>query len=176
MERFPEPLLPRAMAGKEKLERVNLCLSRYLEYIAIGGLLLMMSVTTVDVVGAKLFRWRVFGAIDMVMLAQIVAIALSGGATLIAGRHIAVEFFVRKLPKGTRKLIDFLVSLMLLGFVLIAMGRLIYLGHSFQQSGEHSATAYIPLFPFAYVIALGFVPFILWGLVKILEGFEGGDK
>lgn len=161
------------MSIRERLERANFLFSTYLEFVAIVGLLLIMLITTVDVVGAKLFRWRVFGAIDMVMLSQIVAIALSGGATLISGRHIAVEFFLRVLPNRARRIIAVAVSLMLLAFCSIALWRLVLLGHSFRESGEHSATAYIPLFPFAYVIALGFVPFILWCLVRILRGGEG---
>jgi len=158
------------MAIRERIERANLRFSEVLEYAAIVGLLLIMVITTVDVVGAKVFRWRVFGAIDMVMLSQIVAISLSGGATLIAGRHIAVEFFLRVLPQGVRRAIGVVVSLMLVGFCSIAVWRLVVLGRSFQESGEHSATAYIPLFPFAYVIALGLVPFVLWGIGRILEG------
>lgn len=160
------------MTIKERIERITLRFSEVLEYAAIVGLLLIMVITTVDVVGAKVFQWRVFGAIDIVMLSQIVAISFSGGVTLIAGRHIAVEFFLRLLPRGARKAIGVAVSLMLIGFCSMAIWRLVVLGCSFQRSGEHSATAYIPLFPFAYAIALGLIPFVLWGIGRILE--EGG--
>ncbi|MEM4523238.1 MAG: TRAP transporter small permease [Nitrososphaeria archaeon] len=144
-------------------------ISHQLESIGAVAILVIMCVTCVDIVGAKLLKWRLFGAIDIVMLSQVVAISLSAGATLLAGRHITVEFFLRRLSRKSQKVINLCVYFVLIAFTSIAIWRLALLGYSFYKSGEHSATAKIPLFPFPLVISIGLLPFVLKYLERISE-------
>jgi TRAP-type C4-dicarboxylate transport system permease small subunit len=132
-------------------------------------MLLMMAITCIDVVGAKVFLWRLLGAIDIVMLSQIVAVAFAASMSLILGRHIRVEFFVTRLPRRAQTVINSIVSLLGLGLFSVIIWRLCVLGHSFQTSGEYSATAYIPYYPFAYGIALASIPVCLVFLVEFLK-------
>ena len=90
----------------EKFRKFNQKISDWMENISLFALLFMMCTTCVDVVGTKVFRISVFGAIDMIML----------GFAL---------------------------------FVIISWRLLLY-GYSLQIGGEESATARIPLYPFAY--------------------------
>jgi TRAP-type C4-dicarboxylate transport system permease small subunit len=133
----------------------------------------MVAITCIDVVGAKVFRWRILGAIDIVMLSQIVVISFAASMSLIIGRHIRVEFFVNLLPRRTQEVIESIV--LLLGLVLFSaiIWRLYVLGQSFQTSGEYSATAHIPYYPFAYAIALASIP--VW-LVLLLEFLKSLTK
>jgi TRAP-type C4-dicarboxylate transport system permease small subunit len=153
----------------EKFERFNRRLSGWCEWLGLAAMLLMMSITCIDVVGAKLFKWRLLGAIDIVMLTQIVAIAFAGGMTLILGRHIKVEFFVKLLPQGIQKVVNSFVLLLSLGLFMLVIWRLCVQGYSFQTSGEYSSTAYIPLYPFAYAIALATIPVCLVLLVEFIK-------
>ena len=81
-----------------KFERFNRRLSGWCEWLGIAAMLLTMVITCLDVVGAKVFLTPVLGAIDIVMLSQIVAISFAASMALIVGRHIRVEFFYRLLP------------------------------------------------------------------------------
>ena len=153
----------------DKFERVNRLLSDLFEWIGLAAMLLMMVITCIDVVGAKVFRWRLLGAIDIVMLAQIVAISFAVGMTLILGRHIRVEFFFNLLPRRAQKVINSFVLLLGLGLFILVIWRLCVLGHSFQTSGEYSPTAYIPHYPFAYAIALASIPVCLVFLLEFLK-------
>ena len=149
------------MAFLKGLERFNRLISGVMEWIGIFAFLLMMGITFADVIGAKLFRTPVFGSIDVVMLAQLVAVSFAASMTLIAGRHVQVEFFVRLLPERLQVILDCIVHL--LGFtlsVLIVWHLFIY-GYSFQTGGEESATAQIPLFPFVYSTAVACIPLCL---------------
>jgi len=145
----------------DKFERFNRRLSDWFEWVAFAGMLLVMSITCIDVVGAKVFRWPLLGALDMVMLAQIVAIAFAASMALIMGRHIQVEFFVKLLPRQARAVIDAFVLLLGLGLFIVIMWRLAVLGHLFQTAGEYSATIHIPYYPFAYGIAFASIPICL---------------
>lgn len=158
----------------EKFEKFNVKLSRVCEWLSIGAMLLMVAVTCIDVVGAKFFKMPLPGSIDIVMLAQVVAIAFAAGMALIKGRHIQVEFFVRLLPRGLQKVIGICVLLLTLGLFSAIIWRLIVLGYSFQTSGEYSATIRIPYYPFAYGIALACVPVWLVTLVQLLKSLTMG--
>ena len=98
------------MSGR--LERFNHRLSEWFEWVGLAGMLLVMVITCVDVVGAKVFLWRLLGAIDMVMLSQIVATAFAGGMTLILRRHIQVEFLFQLLSVRVQAVIDCFTSLL----------------------------------------------------------------
>jgi TRAP-type C4-dicarboxylate transport system permease small subunit len=152
-----------------RLERFNRRLSDLFEWVGLAGMLLVMVITCVDVVGAKVFLWRLLGAIDMVMLSQIVATAFAAGMTLILRRHIQVEFLFQLLPVRVQAVIDSLVSLLGFLFFGLTIWRLCVLGNNFYVSGDYSATARIPHYPFVYGIALAFVPVCLVLLAEFVQ-------
>ncbi len=151
----------------------NRRLSGCFEYIGVAALMLMMAVTCIDVVGAKVFSWRLFGAIDIVMLSQSVAISFAAGMALIFGRHIQVEFFIALLPKPVQAIIDSLIFLLGFGLFGLIIWRLFALAIKFQATGEYSATASIPYHPFAYGIALAMIPVCLVLLHGFLTSIRG---
>ena len=135
-------------------------------------MLLMMVTTCIDVVGAKVFRWRLFGAIDIVMLSQLVAISFATSMALILGRHIQVEFFYNMWSRRTQAVIGSVVLLFQLGLFMMIIWRLCVLGYSFQTSGEYSATAHIPYYPFAYGVALACIPVCLVLIVAFIKSLK----
>ena len=152
-----------------KFAKFNRRLSGWFEWIGLAGLLIMMVITCIDVVGAKVFKMPLLGALDIVMLAQIVAISFAASMALILGRHIRVEFFVARLPRRVQAVINCFVLLLGLGLFIVITWRLCVLGYSFQTSGEYSMTAYIPYYPFAYGIALASIPVCLVLLQAFLK-------
>ena len=153
----------------DKLERFNRRLSTWFRWIGIVGILVMMVITCVDVVGAKVFKTPVLGSIDIVMLCQIVAISFACSMTLIAGRHIQVEFFSPFLPRPVQRVANSIIHLLGFGLFLLIIWRLFALGHSFQTSGQYSMTIYIPFYPFAYGIAFACIPVCLVLLVEFFK-------
>lgn len=135
-------------------------------------MLVMMLTTCIDVIGAKVFKSPILGALDIVQLCQIVAIAFAASMTLIVGRHIQVEFFFDLLPRRVQVVINFLVLLIVLGLFLVIIWQVCLLGYSFQTSGEYSPTAYIPLYPFAYAVALACIPVCLVLIQEFLKALK----
>ena len=157
------------MPGLEKFEKFTRRLSSWFEWIGLAGLLVMMFITCIDVIGAKLFLRPVLGAIDIVMLAQLVAISFAVASGLILGRHVQVEFFVILLPKRVQAVIECIIHLLGLSLFILIIWRLCIYGYSLQTGEEVSATARIPLYPFAYGIALASIPVCLVFLNKFLS-------
>jgi TRAP-type C4-dicarboxylate transport system permease small subunit len=152
-----------------KLEEFNRSLSGWLEWIGLAGLLIMMFITCIDVIGAKVFLKPVFGAIDIVVLGQIVAISFAAAFSLLLGRHVQVEFFVPRLPRRAQAVTDSIVFLLGLILFILIIWRLCVYGYSLHTGGEVSATARIPMAPFAYGIALASVPVCVVFLLNFIN-------
>ena len=153
----------------EKFEKFNRRLSNWCEWLGLAALLVMMTVTCIDVVGSKIFRLPLLGSIDMVQLSQIVAISFAAGMAQILGRHVQVEFVYNLLPRRAQAVIDSIWPLLSLGLFIVVIWRLWVLGNSFKTTGEYTATAYIPLYPFAYALALACIPVCLVLLMEFLK-------
>jgi len=153
----------------DKLEEINRRVSEWFEWIGIAGLLLMMLITCVDVIGAKVFNSPFLGAIDIVELTQIVALSFANSMTLIAGRHIRVEFVFNKLSHNTQNLINTIINFLGLVLFIIIIWRVIVLGYSFHISGEYSMAAYIPYHPFTYAIAIACIPVVVTFLIVFIK-------
>ncbi|PKN25038.1 MAG: hypothetical protein CVU64_20800, partial [Deltaproteobacteria bacterium HGW-Deltaproteobacteria-21] len=99
------------MSALAKFDNVNRKIGLALEGIGLAAMIIMVFITTLDVVGAKLFLRPVFGALDAVMVLQLVAIAFAATITLLTGRHIEVEFLAVLFPEIVQAVIDLLVRL-----------------------------------------------------------------
>lgn len=156
------------MSALEKFDRFNKKFSYLVEWVGLAGLLLMMTVTCVDVIGAKVFRIPFPGAIDLVMMSQLFAVSFAIAASLILGRHVEVEFFVPLLPPLIRAIVEIIIQLLGLGLFVLICGRLIVYGVYLQKGYEVTSTIRIPLYPFAYGIALSCIPTCLVCLHRVI--------
>ena len=152
----------------DKFEKFNRRLSEGAQWVGLAALLLIVVLTCVDVVGAKVFRAPVFGALDVVILAQLIAVSFAVAIALIMGRHVSVEFFIMLLPKRLRSSIECIVNFLGLGLFIVIVWQLFEYGYGMQVGGEESMTARIPLAPFAYAAAVGIIPVCLIYLQKLL--------
>ncbi|NIQ40255.1 MAG: TRAP transporter small permease subunit [Proteobacteria bacterium] len=162
----------KSLTTLDKFERFTRLISSWFEWVGLFGLLGVMFVTCIDVIGAKLLLRPVFGALDIVMLSQLVAISFAVSFALILGRHVRVEFFVAGLPTRAQTVIDSIVSLLGLTLFILIIWRLSVYGYSLQTSGEVSPTALIPLYPFAYGIALASIPVSLTFFLEFLKSLN----
>jgi TRAP-type C4-dicarboxylate transport system permease small subunit len=152
------------MTFLEKMDRINRRLSGWFELIGLGGLLVMMVITCLDVFGGKLFRTPVYGALDIVMLGQLVAVSFATAYALLIGRHVSVEFFLAILPKRLQAIIDAVISFFGLTFFILIVWRLAVYGYSLQIR--------IPLYPFAYGIAFASIPVALIFFARIINAID----
>ncbi len=131
-----------------------------LAYVSGAGLMLMVLITTADVILRKC-NLSLTGAYDLVKIAAtITAAAALPYATAIKG-HVAIEYFFHKLGQRGRMVVD---ALMRLGgmalFSLLAWGFVDY-GNSLRVKGEVSTTLQLPIFWVPYVLAVSCVLVVL---------------
>jgi TRAP-type C4-dicarboxylate transport system permease small subunit len=124
-----------------------------LAYVAGASLMVMVLVTTVDVILRK-FGLSLTGAYDIVKIAATITIAAALPYTTAIKGHVAIEYFFHKLGRRGRMAVD---ALMRLGgmalFSLLAWGCVDY-GNSLRARGEVSMTLQLPVFWVPYVLAV----------------------
>jgi TRAP-type C4-dicarboxylate transport system permease small subunit len=160
------------MGVLDKIEKINSLAIRKIEWIGLAGLLLMMVITCIDVVGAKIFLNPIHGGLDTVELAQLIAMSFAAAATLMHGRHVQVEFFVILLPKRVQTCVDFVIHGLGLVLFVIIVWRLASHAHYYQVGGQVSATARIALYPFVYGAALATIPVCIVFLLEFVKSFS----
>jgi TRAP-type C4-dicarboxylate transport system permease small subunit len=129
--------------------------------VAVAALLLMFAVMVADILSAKILNRPITATVDVASVLALSAAAFSVSRTILAKRHIEVEFFVVMFPPGVRKVFNTLASLLTLVFFILIVWRSFMYGLSLQQTGESSLTTHIPMSPFAYGIAIACVPAVL---------------
>ena len=152
-----------------RLGRFATSLSRWVSWVAGVGVVAMLALTIADVIGIKLFKSPIPGAIETIGFLGVVVTTFAIAYTYILRGHIRVEFFVTQLPPRWRAGINALVSLVgIVLFVLLAWQSYVY-GHVLQTTGEVSMTQRIPFYPFVYAIAFSCIPVCLVLLLEFLQ-------
>lgn len=139
------------------------------EWIGVIGVILMVGITCLDVIGAKLFLLPIPGAIEIMSLLQVAAIVFAVASTQRRGGHISVEMFVDSFPKTIRNLTKALVSLCCLMLFVLLMYEGVGLGNEYLAAKEITATAKIPFYPFAYMFSIALIPVVIMLLIDFIE-------
>jgi len=144
-----------------RLEKFANSFSRWLNWVAGVGLVLMVGLTVADIIGMKFFKQPVPGAIEMVGFLGVVVTVFAIAYTLVLRGHIQVEFFVSRMSERVRAAATSFTSL--LGIALFAL--LAWRSYDFalvlQNTGEVSMTQSIPFYPFVHAIAFCCIPVCL---------------
>ncbi|MBN1105111.1 MAG: TRAP transporter small permease [Deltaproteobacteria bacterium] len=159
------------MSALAKFDTLNRKIGLVLEGIGLAAMIIMVFITTLDVMGAKLFLRPVFGALDAVMLLQLVAVSFAATITLLEGRHIEVEFFTVLFPERVQAIIDLFVKLLCLGLFVILFWYMVVFAHHLQVRMETTPTVRVTLHPFAYGAAIAFIPVCLAYVSFIIKCF-----
>ena len=129
--------------------------SRWLCLVSAFLLAGMMFLTSSDV-AARYFGHPIKGTYDMVGLLGGMAIALSIAYSQLNGKHVAMEFIASLPFKRIQTAIKTIACLLSIGMYALIAWQCTVFGTQLWETGRLSDTVRIPLFPFAYVVSLGF--------------------
>jgi TRAP-type C4-dicarboxylate transport system permease small subunit len=153
----------------KRLETISHLLSKWFSWVGGIGLVVMLGLIVADIVGIKLFKNPVPGAIEIVAFLGVVVTAFAIAYTYILRGHIQVEFFVMRLPARVQAVVASFVFLLGIALFILLAWRSYAYGRVLQVSGEVSMTQGIPFYPFVYAIALCCIPVCLVLLVELLK-------
>jgi TRAP-type C4-dicarboxylate transport system permease small subunit len=139
-----------------RFNKVIEIISIWLNWIAVAGMGLMLLIITIDVVGAKAFRWPLPGVFDMVCLLEFLIVALAIPFTHILRGHVAIEFFVGRLEKRAQAIITTIAAALALILFLAMTWQMFSYSLTIQLSGEITPSLRIPVFPITYIATVSF--------------------
>ncbi len=147
-------------------------LSSWFERVGLVAIAAMGLATLVDVIGSKGFQWPLPGSTEITGVLQVLAIAGGLAFSMIDGRQIRVEFLVEWLPRRGKDILDVFSALLGLGLFVIIGWMTYQWGVSFSSSGTRTLLIGIPLYPFAYWIALCCIPMFCVIFIELLSSID----
>ena len=97
------------------LEKCVNKLSLWLNWLAGGGLVLMLALVVGDIIGIKIFAAPIPGAIEIVAFLGAVVIGFAVAYTQVLHGHIRVDFIVLKFPPRLASVIDVVMVILGMG-------------------------------------------------------------
>ncbi|HSW58882.1 MAG TPA: TRAP transporter small permease [Dehalococcoidales bacterium] len=152
-----------------RLEKYINKLSFWLNCIAGAGLIGMLLLVVADIIGIKLFRSPIPGAIETVAFLGVVVIGFAVAYTQVLHGHIRVDFIVMKFPPKFAAIIDVLMLIMGMSLFVILTWYSFEYAQVIRASGEVSMTQRIPFYPFVYGMAFCFGVTFLVLLVEFIK-------
>ncbi len=153
--------------------RIINVLSRIMNYMAMGVLVLMMLLTVSDVLMRFLFRNPIMGSTELieVMMALVVFLALAWGA--VTREHLKVDLVISRLSPKAQAIVDSFTVSMGLGIVAIITWRSFLDSMDVQTS---SALLKFPMYPFHWIMSLGFamlclamIPLLIQNVAQVVK-------
>lgn len=151
-------------------------LSRFFDKIAGAFIVMVMVLVVSNVVFRGVFNHPIKGTYELVGLLTAVAVAMGLAHCAMQKGHIAVGFIVGHLPKKMQFIIDILNDFVALLFWSLTTWFLIQYANTMMRKGLVTATAEIPIYPFVYLIACGFLVFCLVIMASLREDLIGLSK
>jgi TRAP-type C4-dicarboxylate transport system permease small subunit len=134
----------------------------------------MMILTCMDVV-LRYFGYPIRGAYDITRVLGSVIFSLPIAYSYIKGYQVAVDSVFRRTPRIVRAIVDSIICLFSMVITLMIAWRAIYLGYDLYVKGRVTDTIPIPLWPFIYIMVLGFVVYALALLAEHLKAIKRSD-
>lgn len=130
-------------------------------------LLIMMFMTTVDVIGRKFFDKPVPGSYELTGIMLAVVILLGLGYTQLAEANVRIEFLTSKLPVKVQGYLDVIFKIVVAAFFIVVAWQGIKESTRVMHQGTTSDILRIPSYPFQFLVAVGSILLVLILLVQI---------
>lgn len=154
----------------KKLEVFVKKTSQLLDNLAGWGVVAIMLLVVINILLRTVANRPIQGVYEVVGFITAVVIAFGLAWCAVQKGHIAIEFIVEKLPVKAQSVIHVSSGFAIMLLLLFISYRVFHHGFKVIASGEVSATAQIPFYPFIFLVALGFLLLFLVELVNVLKG------
>jgi TRAP-type C4-dicarboxylate transport system permease small subunit len=155
-------------ASMEVIQKTLLFVSEKLKMVGAVFLIGMALLTCLDVIG-RLFKYPIFGTVELVSFMGAIAIACSLPFTHQEQGHIGVELFTRKLSSKVRHTVELCTELLSLALFILVSWRMFDFSISQMESGVLSMNLQLPEYAIIFIVACGFVIFTLTIINSIFQ-------
>ena len=166
------------MAGRavRLLERGIIGFSVLLNYVAAVLFGLMVLFVAADVVGRYFLNSPIKGDYEFVEVVTGLVISLSLAYALVVDQHVRVDILTSRCSQRIQLLSDILSYFAGLAVFTVASWQTIVYANSLRKTGLLIGVLPIPVYPFVYVVAVGFISLSLVFLVKSIHSLAQGVR
>lgn len=156
------------------VERVVAPPNKWLHWIAMILLLLLMFITVGDIVGRYMAGiipgfGPIPGTYELTELMLAVAVLTAIGHTQMQKGHISIDLVISKFPPRVRDIIDCITNFLSLVIFALVTWQTIKYALLLYSSNDVSAILRLPMYPFLIVAAIGCFTFCLAMLLTFIQ-------
>ena len=147
--------------------------SRIANWVGVCFLAGMMLLMTADILLRNLLKIYILGVFEIVefMCAIFISFALAYCASQRG--HICIDIVLSRLPQTAQRVLNSITNVISAMIVALLAWYTLMQGFKIQRSGLETASWYIPVYPFYFVLFAGFVLLCLVWIVQLREHFSG---
>ncbi|WP_252108062.1 MULTISPECIES: TRAP transporter small permease [unclassified Halomonas] len=153
------------------MDRVNRLVSLLLLYIA-GAALLMMVFIVVGNIVMRQISASFGGTTEVVGWLTAIVVALSLAYSQRVKAHVELDLLVAHFPLRIQAILTVVVALTSFLFFTVVAWKLWEYGVNAMQRGSLSQTLRVAIYPFVYLVALGFSAFCLVLFADFISSFK----
>lgn len=148
--------------------------NKYLNYIGMVLVFLLMLLTVADVVGRKLVGVvpgfePVPGSFELTEFMMLAIVYTALGYAQVKGDHISIDVLTSRFNPRARNILDLVVYVVCAAMAVVLSWRAFVRGQRLIAEGDYSAVWHIPVYPFLFLIGVGMIIFALALLFSALQ-------
>jgi TRAP-type mannitol/chloroaromatic compound transport system permease small subunit len=142
--------------------------SRWCNWLSCAAVLVMMCVVCGNVV-LRFFDAPILGTYEYVELISAVIISFGLAHTGVVKGHVAVDLVMRRFSERVQAAVGAVITTIALGVFVVVTWRLAQFGYQNYRLELATETMDIPLFPFNFMIAFGFLVLLLVLISELIQ-------
>lgn len=147
-------------------ERAVTLASRAMSYIGAFIVMFMVMLVTATVFSRYVFNWPIKGTVEIIELMMLAVVFLGLAYTQYTKSHIEITLLYDRLPQKARDFVDIFGYIVSFGIVCLLAWRAFVHFSSFADRGSLTSVLEMPIAPFQFVLAFGW---LMLGLVLLLN-------
>ncbi len=150
-------------------EKVITLVSRYLNFIGMGFLVLLMLLITADVLMRAIWNQPIKGSMEMSELVMVLTIFLALAWVQVERGNIAVDILFDRFPPKVKAVLDVITTALCLGVCGLTLWRSIEFQTYLIDSGRGTNILNIPIYPFQLMIVIGYFMLCLVFILHVAD-------
>jgi TRAP-type C4-dicarboxylate transport system permease small subunit len=140
-----------------------------LNWVTCAAFVSMAIITTIDVIGSKLFSKPLLISFDVVSFLGLLGVVPAIAWIQMNHGHIEVEILVRYLPKKVQSILSIIINVLGIALFIVMAWQMTDYAMIVQRTHRTASMASIPLYPFAYFSVLCFVMVVVVLVAQVLK-------
>ncbi len=159
-----------------RLTKIIYQVSRWLSFVSVAAAAGMMFLIAADVFMRRVFHAPIFGTYDVIKVLLVVIVFCAVAYVMSVREHVVVDSITHLYPKRFRRVITGISQILSMLILALIGWQSFNYGMAMLRVGERLVLLKIPMSPFVFIVAFGYVIFFIVVLVQFILTLAGVDE